>query len=65
MFQAHQRLRQQQGLPPERGLQARLYAAIAETADLLDWPLLVLFAWLLMGILFDASVLLCAGVAPQ
>lgn len=62
LFRRHCEERRRAGLPQETGLQASLYSCIAETWGALDTPLRLIALCLLLGALFDASLLLDAAM---
>ena len=62
LFQRHRQERRREGLPPETGLQAAMYACVHEAWAALDTPLRLVALCLLLGALFDASLLLDAAL---
>lgn len=56
LFREHQHQRQRLGLALEKGWQLRLYSAIDGLREAVDGPAAVLALWVLLGILFDVSV---------
>lgn len=58
LFEQHQRQRQRRGLPPEAGLQAALYRVAGELADAAEGPAVAVWLWMLLGLLWDAALLL-------
>jgi len=61
LFMQHQVQRQQLDLLVEGGMQVRLYDTIRATAEACDWPVAAAALWVLLGLLWDLSVLLVAG----
>ena len=54
----HQAERRQCGLPPEGGLQRRLYKGLQAVLLGHDWAHVVVLSWLLSGVLYLAAVAL-------
>jgi len=62
LFRQHQEQRRRAGLQPERGLDARLYAAILViTEDEVARPFFWLLAFMLLGLCWDGAAMLSAS----
>lgn len=65
LFRQHQAQRARQGLPPERGAHARLYAWVAAALSAAPEELLIVAAaWLGVCLLWSASLALSSLAAP-
>ena len=62
LYAEHSEERRREGLPPEKGWQARLHGELVGLAEALHlaWPQAVVMLWVALGVAFDLSHLVAA-----